>query len=62
MLKDPLLDDFNKLLLFRLYISYCYNQPYKEKILEKVKEFKKESVEYPALIREGIRELSTDFR
>lgn len=62
MLKDPLLDDFNKLILFQLYSNYCYSQPSKEKIVEKVKKLKNESAEYPELISKGISELRTDFR
>lgn len=62
MLKDPLLDDFNKILLFRLYASYCYNQPSRKKIVEKVKNLQKEAEQYPELISKGISELRTDLR
>ena len=51
MLKDPLLDEFNKIILFRLYISYCNNLP---SGIEKMRELEKGFAAYPALIREGI--------
>lgn len=51
MLRDSLLDDFNKLVLFRLYVNYCYNLP---SGMEKMRELEKESAAYPVLVREGI--------
>lgn len=53
MLKDKQLDDLNKLMIFNLYVSYCYSQPTEDKM----KEFKKGAAEYSQLIREGIGKL-----
>lgn len=51
MLKDPLLDVLNKIVLFRLYVSYCYNVPSGP---EKMRALEKDFAAYPALIKEGI--------